>query len=147
MTPTEHLNLVRRKLDSLVRLRELRPLGPKGEESYRALCDREQELLRALNRQPVPDWLARHEQAMRDHEAMHCGQDLISPQDMHDHQGMTPAWSEPPELVNEWPSLFAPSGRADDRYDGRDGGNGSNGNGNSQRDMMSEPSAVYWPFP
>jgi hypothetical protein len=130
VTPTEHLNVVRRKLDSLLRLRELRPLGPKGEESYRALCDREQELLRALTRQPVPDWLARHEKAMHDHQAMHNSGAT------HDRQAMAPAWSEPPELVNEWPSMFAPPGRVDDA---------NNGDGPWER--MSEPSAVYWPFP
>ena len=136
MTPTEHLSAVRRKLDSLVRLRELRPLGPKGEESYRALCDREQELLRSLNRQPVPDWLARHEKAMHDHHALHNGEAPHNGEGPHDGHAMTPAWSGPPELVNEWPSLFAPSGRADDA-DSCDG----------PWDTRPEPSAVYWPFP
>ncbi len=109
MTPTEHLDHVRRKLDSLIRLRGLRPLDYKAEETYRALCERERELLKTLYREPVPDWLARHEQAA------------------------APVWTDPSEVMREWPSLFATSPSRDDI----DGG----------LEAWSEPSGVYWPFP
>jgi hypothetical protein len=109
MTPTEHLDLVRRKLDSLVKLRGLRPLDYRAEETYRALCEREQELLKSLYRGPVPDWLARHEQPA------------------------PPVWSDPSEVMREWPSLFATSR--------------SNEDAEGALEPWSEPSAVYWPFP
>jgi hypothetical protein len=91
MTPTEHLDLVRKKLDSLVKLRELRPLGPKAEETYRALCERERELLKAVRRDPSPDGLVTNRQ--------------VTP----------PIWAEPPEVVNGWrTSLLETSPRHDD---------------------------------
>ncbi len=112
MTPTEHLDLVRRRLDSLVRLRELRPLDYRAEETYRVLCEREQELLKTLYREPVPDWLARHEQPP------------------------APVWSDPSEVMREWPSLYATGPGAEDA------------DGDLEPwSEASEASGVYWPFP
>jgi hypothetical protein len=85
VTPTEHLNLVRKKLDSLVKLRLSRPLDPRSEETYRALCDREQELLKTARRDPAPVCPAPNKQAE------------------------PPVWAGPPELVNGWSSLLETS--------------------------------------
>jgi hypothetical protein len=84
VTPTEHLNLLRTKLDSLVKLRLKRPLDPKAEQAYRALCDREQELLRTVHPEQSPDRLATNQHA-------------------------TPrSWSDPPEIMG-WTSPVATS--------------------------------------
>ncbi|MGO9660074.1 MAG: hypothetical protein ACLP7F_17190 [Acidimicrobiales bacterium] len=90
MTPTEHLNLVRKKLDSLVKLRELRPLGPKAEETYRVLCDREQELLKVVHLGPAPDCLVTNRP--------------VTP----------PICAEPPEVVNGWRTSLLETSPRDD---------------------------------
>ena len=59
MTPSDRLNLLRKKLDSLVKARFERPLDLKAERSYQALCERERELLGLLYPEaPEPDWLS-----------------------------------------------------------------------------------------
>lgn len=59
MTPSDRLNLLRKKLDSLVKARSERPFDPKAERAYQALCERERELLRLLYPEPPePDWLS-----------------------------------------------------------------------------------------
>jgi len=59
VTPSERLDLLRKKLDSLVKARFERPLDPKAERAYQALCERERELLRlTYTEPPEPDWLS-----------------------------------------------------------------------------------------
>jgi hypothetical protein len=120
VTPTEHLNLVRKKLDSLVKLRGLRPLDPKTGETYRALCDREQELLKAVRRDSSPDCLVASRQ--------------VTPPVPAPPVWTEPVWEEPAEVTNGWrPALLETSPSHD--------------NADAQLGTWSEPSAVYWPFP
>jgi FixJ family two-component response regulator len=46
---TERLRVVRRQLDLLANRRLDRPLDPEIEQTYQALCHREQELLKAMS--------------------------------------------------------------------------------------------------